>query len=734
MDEQPTRIADLPDPSDNSPYQILESELVGLVRSFPIGSSGGPDGFRPQLLVDLINNKESSQDLIQALTGFVNIMLRGGCPEEVRRLMFGGTLIALSKSNGGLRPIVIGYVWRRLTAKAANKYAVDKLASFFTPLQVGIATPGGCETAVHAARAFVTNMPQGQVFVKLDFSNAFNTLRRDVMLRAVHETMPDLYPFIHQAYAAESMLQFGEFVVRSQMGPQQGDPLGPLLFCLPLQPALRSLVSSFRIGYLDDLSLGGRPEDVGHDMDIILGLESTLGLRLNRQKCEILAGEEFEEKTFEDFKRVTKDSISLLGAPLCKGTALDKALQDHSEKLEQAMVDMRRLPTQGALMLIRSCFGAARLTFLLRTTQCWEHPLLRTMDEQMRSGLEAIVNIRLSDIQWTQATLPIREGGLGIRRLQMLASSAYLASAASARNLGSAILQSEDWQDAFKDEILSARRTTLPSGALETITAQKVWDRPLIEKDISEVWASATDPLNRARLGAVTSAHAGDWMAAFPIASCGLCLTDEAVRVAIGLRLGLDLCEPHQCQCGVTTDKGGHHGLVCRLSGGRTIRHFTINDIIWRALQRAEVPSTKEPTGLLRSDGKRPDGATLIPWSRGKYMTWDATSIHTCATSYIHLTSITPGAAAEMAAARKITKYSEIPSTYDFIPVALETMGPINAQGREFLSELGRRLTIVSGEPQETARLFQRLSICTQRFNAVAFRSTFMQLTGEDDR
>src|SRR5688572_2374870 len=105
----------------------------------------------------------------------------------------------------------------------------------------------------------------------------------------------------------------------------------------------------------------------------------------------------------------------------------------------------------------------------------------------------------------------------------MLASSAYLASAASARNLGSAILQSEDWQDAFKDEILSARGTTHPSGALETITAQKVWDRPLIEKDIlSEVWTSATDPLSRARLGAVTSAHAGDWMAAFSIASCGL--------------------------------------------------------------------------------------------------------------------------------------------------------------------------------------------------------------------
>ena len=115
-------------------------------------------------------------------------------------------------------------------------------------------------------------------------------------------------------------------------------------------------------------------------------------------------------------------------------------------------------------------------------------------------------------------------------------------------------------------------------------------------------------------------------------------------------------------------------------------------------------------------------------------MTWDATSVHTCATSYIHLTSLTPGAAAEMAATKKTSKYAQIPTTHDFIPVALETLGPINTEGREFLSELGRRLTIVSGDPQETARLFQRLSICTQKFNAVAFRSTFAQLTDEDDR
>ena len=52
-----------------------------------------------------------------------------------------------------------------------------------------------------------------------------------------------------------------------------------------------------------------------------------------------------------------------------------------------------------------------------------------------------------------------------------------------------------------------------------------------------------------------------------------------------------------------------HHG---------TWRHSLINGILWRAIMKAEVPACKEPVGLSRYDGTRPDGATLIPWSHGK--------------------------------------------------------------------------------------------------------------------
>ena len=46
-------------------------------------------------------------------------------------------------------------------------------------------------------------------------------------------------------------------------------------------------------------------------------------------------------------------------------------------------------------------------------------------------------------------------------------------------------------------------------------------------------------------------------------------LDDDAVRVAIGLRLGLELCVPHQCHCGAQVDAFGRHAFVCVVLTGK---------------------------------------------------------------------------------------------------------------------------------------------------------------------
>jgi len=65
------------------------------------------------------------------------------------------------------------------------------------------------------------------------------------------------------------------------------------------------------------------------------------------------------------------------------------------------------------------------------------------------------------------------------------------------------------------------------------------------------------------------------------------------------------------------------------------------------------------------------------------------------------------GSAAEEAATRKTAKYSNIQAHHIFQPVAVESLGLINASDGVFLSKLGRKLADQSGDERETSFLFQ---------------------------
>ena len=154
---------------------------------------------------------------------------------------------------------------------------------------------------------------------------------------------------------------------------------------------------------------------------------------------------------------------------------------------------------------------------------------------------------------------------------------------------------------------------------------------------------------------------------------------------------------------------------------GRLARHNAINDIIHRALGSAGVPAVLEPRGLTSSDERRPDGLTMIPWSEGRCLAWDdATVSDSLAESHLNRTVHVAGAAAESAADAKIRKYADLPRAVTFVPVAVEKLGPICSDGIEFITELGRRIASVSGDPRDTAFLFQRISIAVQRGNAAS--------------
>jgi len=117
--------------------------------------------------------------------------------------------------------------------------------------------------------------------------------------------------------------------------------------------------------------------------------------------------------------------------------------------------------------------------------------------------------------------------------------------------------------DTFLDQYLSTWSSSSGPPPVPLPGKQSFWDRPGVLTDRALIESSLVEPSQRARFLAAQAAHSGDWLLALPIANCGLRLDDEAVRVAVGMRLGLSLCVPHNCDChcGSLVDAHGLHAI-----------------------------------------------------------------------------------------------------------------------------------------------------------------------------
>jgi len=155
--------------------------------------------------------------------------------------------------------------------------------------------------------------------VKLDFSNAFNTLRRDSMLEAVAVSLPHLMPFALSSYAEPSILWLGENTISSEEGVQQGDPLGPLFFCVTIQPLLANSGCEFVAGYLDDIGLGDDVSKLGTNIRALEAKARLIGLSLNYSKCEVLGNDCSDQLIWSSlslsFTHTKPEDAVFLGSP-----------------------------------------------------------------------------------------------------------------------------------------------------------------------------------------------------------------------------------------------------------------------------------------------------------------------------------------------------------------------------------------------------------------------------------
>ena len=167
----------------------------------------------------------------------------------------------------------------------------------------------------------------------------------------------------------------------------------------------------------------------------------------------------------------------------------------------------------------------------------------------MRLSLESISNVKIDDTSWEQATHPVKYGGIGLSSAVHLAPSAFLASAAGSEKLISEILPENTHLD---NELLfsAIEHWHAFSDADSTVVikepaAQKDWSAAVNKQKFARIHlVNAINETPRARVLAYQGKIAGAWLNAYPSKAIGLKLTDEQIRISLGLRLGVPLCEP----------------------------------------------------------------------------------------------------------------------------------------------------------------------------------------------
>ena len=89
------------------------------------------------------------------------------------------------------------------------------------------------------------------------------------------------------------------------------------------------------------------------------------------------------------------------------------------------------LDAHDALLLLENSSSTPKLLYTLRCATCYKSDILSILSEYnnaIRCTLKVVLNMDLTDTAWSQATLPVSSGGLGIRLATDLALSAFLSS------------------------------------------------------------------------------------------------------------------------------------------------------------------------------------------------------------------------------------------------------------------------------------------------------------------
>ena len=522
--------------------------------------------------------------------------------------MGGGRLCALAKKEGGIRPICMASIWRRLSSKVICATKQADFSNFLAPNQIGVAVKSGAEILIHEADLLYRSGKKLKNFVilKIDWKNAFNSIDRQVFLDAVYKSFLDIYNYVAAMYGVKGQLKFGNSFILSEEGTQQGDPLGPVLFSIALKTLTDELDSeklAMNRWYLDDGNLAGKVKNVASAYRLLVKKAKKIGLEIGTDKTEIFypSGSMFKRGLFPLEMKVVKGGIIMLGAPIGSQKYISSFLDKKHNDLDLLLARLRRasssIGSQCTYLLLSKCLSFGKLVFHARTVHPSAVVKHAVKYDQLIQDCFSLILPGLTEDELTQCTFPLKDGGLGLRKLSGHCVPAFLASSAVALKFLKTDFTSADshWNlsallETFNAEILDADK--IKWSAIESQRSLSA----RIEKYQIKQFATALSGTDKHRFNALDGELSSAWLTALP--DFNNRLTSLEFETAVRLRIGAHVYEDESvCDfCGGkrAVDRKGLHALVCKGGGDRIARHNVIRDLMLKLCTEAAFSVTEK--------------------------------------------------------------------------------------------------------------------------------------------
>ena len=406
------------------------------LQSLPKQSANGMSSWTYDLIRQIGTDNVTFAEATQRFINVVWTSGRGGDPLLWTR----SRAVVLGKPDGGLRPIAVGEAWTRFAARALVATVAPSLVQALAPLQWGIGVPGGAEVVAHACSLFLDVMEENNLqhtnrpslcIQQVDFENAFNSVGRRAIYDGLATIAPSLLEYFRWSYGCSSPIytRDGSLLCESATGVRQGDPLGPLFFCVALQPILRAIrqrfPNCFTPTYMDDIHLLGPVRDMPEIMEFTKSEAAEIGLRVKESKCA-----QYESRFLMRSPDSPTVGLVCLGKPLGTIKYVGQHIRQQLTAFQRPLSILPQLEAVVAFPILQACINA-RPIFLARTVQT---PLLRFGISQFDNAVDRCLGAICG---WSGAfpntssairSLPSSLGGCGLRRLGPIAALAWSAS------------------------------------------------------------------------------------------------------------------------------------------------------------------------------------------------------------------------------------------------------------------------------------------------------------------